>query len=278
MTMCTVRRPIVRYHGGKWRLASWIISHFPAHRTYVEPFGGGASVLLRKARAYSEVYNDIDGDIVNLFQVLRVPDHAMALADAVRMTPFARREFESSYERTDDFIERARRTCIMAHMGFGSAASRMTADGRRMRTGLRSAAKREGTLPAHNWRDMPEVVLATAERMRAVVVESRPAATVIDTYDDVDTLFYVDPPYVHSTRSRTSINTYAGEMSDADHATLADQLRKLRGMVVLSGYRSKMYDDLYHDWPRVDKAARGDGAVERVESLWLSPRVAEASR
>lgn len=273
MTSQTPPRPIVRYHGGKWRIASWIISHFPAHHTYVEPFGGGASVLLRKPRSFGEVYNDIDGDIVNLFQVLRNPRHASALAEAVRWTPFARQEFNESYCRVDDFIERARRTCVMAHMGFGSAASRITSEGRRMRTGFRGTTKRSGTLPAHNWRDLPDVIIATAERMRAVVVESRPAELLLEKYDGTDTLFYVDPPYVHETRSRTSVNTYAGEMSDADHTRLATLVRSLRGFVVLSGYRCGLYDDLFGDWVRVDKPTRGDGAVPRVESLWLSPRI-----
>jgi len=107
-------RPVLRYHGGKWRLASWIISHFPPHRVYVEPFGGAASVLLRKPRSYAEVYNDMDGEIVNVFRVLRDPARARELERVLRLTPFAREEFELSYIRDEDPIEQARRTIVRA--------------------------------------------------------------------------------------------------------------------------------------------------------------------
>ncbi|MBH9009927.1 DNA adenine methylase [Pseudomonas aeruginosa] len=102
-----VRRPILRYHGGKWKLAPWIIQHLPPHHTYVEPFGGAASVLLRKARSHAEVYNDLNGDVVNLFRVAR--DHGEKLRQALTLTPFARDEFEASYVETTDPLERARR-------------------------------------------------------------------------------------------------------------------------------------------------------------------------
>ncbi|MFG8489773.1 DNA adenine methylase, partial [Pseudomonas aeruginosa] len=100
-----VRRPILRYHGGKWKLAPWIIQHLAPHHTYVEPFGGAASVLLRKARSYAEIYNDLDGDVVNLFRVAR--DHGEELRQALALTPFAREEFEASYVETTDPLERA---------------------------------------------------------------------------------------------------------------------------------------------------------------------------
>ena len=114
------KRPMLRYHGGKWRLAPWIISVFPEHRIYVEPYGGGASVLLRKARSYAEVYNDLDGEVVNVFRVVR--DHGPCLKEKLYYTPFSRDEFKRSYEETDDPIERARRTIARSFMGFGSNA------------------------------------------------------------------------------------------------------------------------------------------------------------
>src|SRR3954466_7106373 len=96
------RRPVLRWHGGKWKLAPWIISHFPPHRIYVEPFGGAASVLLRKTPAFSEIYNDLDGEAVNLFQVLRRPADAGRLIELLELTPFARAEFEDSYAECED--------------------------------------------------------------------------------------------------------------------------------------------------------------------------------
>ena len=115
-------RPVIRYHGGKWRLAPWIISHFPEHRIYVEPFGGAGSTLIRKRRCYAEIYNDLDSEVVNVFRVLRDPSTAVALREAIELTPFGRAEFEAAYEPTDEPIERARRTIIRAYMGFGSAS------------------------------------------------------------------------------------------------------------------------------------------------------------
>ena len=118
-----IRRPVLRYHGGKWKIAPWIISHFPEHDVYVEPFGGGASVLMRKTPVRTEIYNDLDGDIVNLFQVLRSPESASELSRQLALTPYARKEFDAAYTATSDSLERARRTIIRAFMGQGSNAA-----------------------------------------------------------------------------------------------------------------------------------------------------------
>src|SRR5690606_19105648 len=117
--MTQPRRPVLRWHGGKWLLAPWIIEHFPAHRVYVEPFGGAGSVLMRKPRTYAEIWNDLDGEVVNIFRVLRSPD-ANRLVDALRLTPFSRQEFTGAYEPSSDPVERARRLVIRSFMGFGS--------------------------------------------------------------------------------------------------------------------------------------------------------------
>jgi DNA adenine methylase len=113
-----VSHPLIRYHGAKWRLAPWIISHFPKHRIYVEPFGGSGSVLLRKKQSEIEVYNDLDGEIVNLFRVAR--DNGEELSRLVYLTPYSREEFVKSFEPSDDPIEQARRTVVRSFQGFGS--------------------------------------------------------------------------------------------------------------------------------------------------------------
>ena len=257
-------RPIVRYHGGKWKLAPWIVSNFPPHRVYVEPFGGGASVLLRKPRTYAEVYNDLDGEIVNLFRVAR--DQGEKLAQACELTPFARVEFEQSYDPSGDPLEQARRTIARSFMGFGSAG----ASGQS--TGFRANSNRSGTTPAHDWMNYPDHLRRNILRLRGVVIEQRDALTVMQTHDSDQTLHYVDPPYVHSTRNlRTRAPAYKHELTDEDHEALAAGLRNLRGMVVVSGYRCDLYDALYSGWQRIDQAAHADGAKARVESLWLSP-------
>lgn len=146
----TPTRPVLRWHGGKWLLAPWIISHFPAHDVYVEPFGGGGSVLMRKARAYAEIWNDLDGDVVNLFRVLRSSD-ADRLVAHLRLTPFAREGFVEAYGESQDPVERARRLIIRSFQGFGSDGH----NGARI-TGFRANSSRSGTTPAHDWANYPD--------------------------------------------------------------------------------------------------------------------------
>ena len=270
-----IRRPVLRYHGGKWKLSPWIISHLPAHRIYVESYGGAASVLLSKERAYAEVYNDLDGEIVNLFRVLRDPAQARELVRLLRLTPYARAEFEASYLVAGDPIEQARRTITRSFMGFSSSLTG------KWTTGFRSNTKRSGTTPAHDWRNYPEALEAIIERLRGVVIENRPAVDVMRTHDSAETLHYVDPPYVIETRrGRWAGNAYRYEMSDDDHSELICVLNELQGIVVLSGYPNNLYDNLLlcspMPWQRVQRRAYADGASERIEVLWLSPRTVEA--
>ncbi len=261
-------RPLVRYHGGKWKLAPWIIQHLPGHRVYVEPFGGGGSVLLRKPRSYAEIYNDLDDEIVNVFRVAR--DCGKELSSALRLTPFSRVEFEESYAPHDDEIEQARRTIVRSFQGFGSAAVCGEV------SGFRANSNRSGTTPAQDWKNYPDALMALIERLQGVVIEHRDAIQVMQAHDSTDTVHYVDPPYVHSTRSekvRGTVNrkSYKHEMTDDQHRELAEVLHGLRGAVVLSGYRSELYDGLYADWQRIERHAQADGAKPRIEVLWLSP-------
>jgi DNA adenine methylase len=277
-------RPVLRYHGGKWRLVPWIISHFPRHRVYVEPYCGAASVLMRKPRTYSEVINDLDGEIVSLFRVLRDTERSAELQRLLELTPFARTEFEQAYNFTLDPIERARRTIVKAYMGFGSAAVTQKSPtspgaGFKPTTGFRANSNKSGTTPAHDWANFPKFLPAFTDRLRGVVIENRPALEIIAQHDSPETLHYVDPPYVHVTRRAKDWRTpqaYRHEMSDADHAALADVLKGVSGMVVLSGYPSPLYDELFGSWKRIDKDAHADGARDRVECLWLSPATADA--
>lgn len=266
--MTAPTRPVLRYHGGKWRLAPWIISHFPMHRTYVEPFGGAASVLLRKPRSYAEIYNDLDGEIVNLFRVVRDPVMGEQLAQAIELTPFARAEFVESYERSSDPLEQARRTVARSFQGFGSAGVT------RQPSGFRANSNRSGTTPAHDWMNYPGCLRTIIQRLRGVVVENRPAIEVIRQHDGAQTLFYVDPPYVHSTRHKKGRrHAYQHEMTDFEHRLLAAVLRDVQGFVVLSAYDCELYRSLYPDWNVVRRASRADGAALRTETLWLSPNM-----
>jgi DNA adenine methylase len=261
-----VTRPLLRYHGGKWRIAPWIISHFPSHKVYVEPFGGAASVLLRKPRSYAEVYNDLDGEIVNLFRVLRNPSQARELIRLVRLTPYARQEFEESYITAGDPVEQARRTLFRAAAGFASGAQNQYG------TGFRNNTTRAHSTPADNWTDHPSVLDAVAERLRGVVIENMPALDLVRQLDRPEVLFYVDPPYVYDTRNpRNAGATYRHEMSDDDHRAMAEVLRACKARVVISGYRSALYDELFAGWQMVEKSTHADGAKDRIDCLWISP-------
>lgn len=268
----TPTRRLVRYHGGKWLLAPWIIGHFPAHRVYVEPFGGGGSVLLRKARSYGEVYNDLDGEIVNLFRVVR--DRGEELREALKLTPYARDEYRESFEMSGDPLEQARRTLIRSFMGFGSNALC-----REIKSGFRSNSNRSGTTPAHDWANYPDALDALIERLRGVVIENRNALEIMVRHDGPGTLHYCDPPYVHETRTQVSHghHGYNHEMTNEQHAEMAETLRALDGMVVVSGYACPLYDEeLFPTWRRVERPALADGARPRTEVLWMNDACAEA--
>jgi DNA adenine methylase len=257
-------RPLVRYHGAKWILAPWIIAHFPAHRIYTETFGGGASVLLRKPRSYAEVYNDLDGEMVNLFRVVR--EHPRTLRRLLKWTSFSRVEYRHAFELTDDPIEMARRTIIRSRMGFGSNSIN-----RKVKSGFRANSNRSGTTPARDWTSVPVNIHRVARRFFGVVLENKPAVEIIEQHDTPETLHYLDPPYVWDTRS-ASINGhgYAHEMSDAQHEELASIVKSVKGMVVLSGYPSRLYDRLYAGWNQVEREALADGAGKRTEVLWFN--------
>lgn len=267
--MSEITRPVMRYHGGKFRLADWIIAHFPPHMAYVEPFGGAASVLMRKPRSHGEVYNDLDGDMVNVMRVLQNPESRDRLIEALVFTPYARAEFELAWEPTEDPVERARRTFVRAEMGFGSAG---TTKGT---TGFRIDTKRNYGTAMHVWSTVPEKLAAFGRRLQGVLIENRPALSVLQDHDTEKTLFYVDPPYVHDTRKMGSA-CYRHEMDDSQHNELLDALLELDGMIVLSGYPHPLYEEKLADWHRVETSARmaaGRGTGLRTEVLWLSPNV-----
>lgn len=257
----TCTRPILRWHGGKWILAPWIIDHMPEHRVYVEPFGGAASVLMRKPRSYAEIYNDLDDEVVNLFRVLR-SDRAPDLIDQLRLTPFAQTEFRSAHDKADCDVERARRMIVRSFMGFGSNAVHK-------KSGFRSNSNRSGTTPARDWVNYPDALAATVARLAGVVVLNRDALQVMAAHDGVRTLHYVDPPYLSETRKDAAAD-YAHEMSDEQHDDLLAFLRTLKGRVIVSGYPSERYDDGLRGWRRVQRKALADGASPRVEVLWMN--------
>jgi DNA adenine methylase len=269
------KRPALRYYGGKWRLAPWIISHFPEHKNYVEPCGGAASVLLRKPRSKLETYNDLDGNIVNFFQVLR--DQPDELIRKIKLTPWARAEYLLSLEPSPDSAEQARRTFVSLWMSMqGGHASKTSKTWRVHKNCLHADGGIRTVKAPHEFIAISEELQIIANRLRCIQIENRSAQDVIKRYDNAETLIYFDPPYVTETRAQG--NVYKLETDNTFHIEAAELLRNAKGYVVVSGYACPLYTELYehHGWQRVDKEAQTNSGGKRIESLWLSPRTSEA--
>lgn len=281
-----IKRPVLRYHGGKWMLGPWIISHFPDHTIYVEAYGGAASVLLQKKKVYAEVYNDLDADIVNLFRMVR--DHGQELKELLYNTPFSREEFKLSYCYSEDNLEQARRTVVRAFMGFASGSATKTTYGESS-VGFRVKGNysgdygykpitsfrnnnRGGYPPSMDWKNYPDALDAIIERLRGVVIESKEALSVIKQHDTENTLHYLDPPYLKDTRHQgQKTKEYHHEMTDHDHEEMCKEIINLKGFTILSGYENDLYNDLLPGWHKEYRNALADGAKKRTEVLWISP-------
>lgn len=264
-----VKRPILRYLGGKWAIAPWVIQHQPPCRIYVEPFGGAASVLLRRPQAPVEVYNDLDEEIVGLFRIVQDPIQCAALMRRLRRTPYARGAFERSFEPTNDPVIRAQRAVVRAYLSFHHGSlfdlrKHTFADAMHLHAGN----------PARSWASYARTLASIHLRLQSVVIERRDALRVIEVQDTPSTLFYVDPPYVPTARSSVG---YRHELDLGKHVDLLERLLAVRGMVVLSGYPSDLYDQMLCGWRRIERQHHAAGSKRpRTEVLWISPRAAEA--
>lgn len=254
---------IIKYPGSKWRTARRIISYFPPHHSYLEPYFGSGGVPFNKSRSNIETINDLDGDVINLFEWIRGDPER--LANAIRWTPYARAEYDRAFEHqcteTDSF-QRAVDFYVRMMMGHGF---RTTGE----KVGWKNDVQgREFAYAAKNWRETPENIMEAAERLRGVQIENRPAVEVIRRFNSPKVLIYADPPYVLSTRKMRK--QYSREMTDDDHLELLDALKKHRGMVLLSGYESSLYEDNLSGWNRVEMKERTQTGAERTEVLWMN--------
>lgn len=257
--------PPLRYVGAKWQLAEWIIEQFPPHKSYVEPFCGSAAVFFRKHPSRLEVLNDMDGEIINFFYILRTQRDV--LLEQIQLTPFARAEYELALKHCEDPMERARRFYVALWQSFGSTLI--------YRSGWRTQRSPDMRSPlTSTWKRM-DGLMDAADRLKDALIEQRDALECIINYDTPETLFYIDPPYVLSSRSGKGRRRYRVEMNDQQHVALAEVLHSVQGAVLLSGYNNDLYGHLYPDWERLEKTTTTTGNGQAVESLWLSPRCAE---
>lgn len=255
--------PPLRYFGAKWQLADWIISNMPPHTLYCEPFCGGAAVFFRKRPAPLNVLNDINGDVVNFFRVLR--ERRDELIELIDLTPWSRDEYENALEtNASDPLERARQFYVIAYQSFVGGG---TGD---KKTGWRHQIDwKRGTAVTGEWSRLSGLRKA-ADLLKHAQIENDHAHRIIARYDSAKTLFYVDPPYVIRARAR-GIGRYSYEMDEQQHRELAIKLKSVTGYVLLSGYRSELYEELYDGWTRLEKSTTTSGNSVATEYLWLSP-------
>lgn len=264
----------LKWHGGKAYLASRLVAMMPPHLHYVEPFAGGLSVLLAKdPEGVSEVVNDLNFELTNFWETLKGKDSFAEFIETIRATPFSEVEYCDSTNRNDrprfaPNVEAAIQFFVCCRQ---SLAGRMDTFAPLSRTRVRRGMNEQ----ASAWLNCVEGLPAVHERLKRVVILSRPAMKCIDSQDGPQTLFYCDPPYLHETRSTTG--EYAHEMTDTQHFDLLKRLARIEGKFMLSGYRSEMYDaDAERfGWRRIDfdlpnNAAGGKEKQRKTECVWMN--------
>lgn len=256
-------RSIIKYHGGKNKLARWIINLMPPHKVYVEPYGGGASVLLQKPMVNSEIYNDLEGEVYNLFKVVR--DRAEELAAVVSMTTYNRREMELAYIKSNDDLERARRMIVRCHQAIKTTSMN---DNSGFRTSINS---KDYCSQFKTFATLPKVIFQVRDRLASVAIENRPALSLLERFDTKKTLFYLDPPYPNSTRSNKSkYSGYKFNMTDEDHKELLTKIKELKGFVIISSYENDLYETELIGWTKHFRKAYNDANKETKEVVWCN--------
>ena len=258
-----------KYYGGKYYQLSWLLSLLPKCQHFCEPFCGAAYVTLNREPSKVETINDLKGDVVNFFKVLR--DNGEELIEKLRLTPYAREEFVNAINYDgDEEIERARCFYVCQRQGFG---------------GVQNPTEGKWGFGKQPDSYLPNVLINCIEklepiiaRLRHIQIDNRPAIDVIKRNDTTDTLFYCDPPYVAGSRVEGGRTTYGNyEMTDDDHRELANVLHNVKGKVAISGHRCELYDELYRNWMRYDKDCNlfaGNNSTNeskrRIDSLWCN--------
>lgn len=255
-------KAVMKYPGAKWSMAYWIISKFPAHRSYLEPFFGSGAVLFSKPRSDIETVNDLDGEVVNLFQwIRRDPER---LANEIRWTPYARDVYEGAFagmKTEQDSFRRAVNYYTYMMMGYGFRTNGN-------KTGWKIDLQgREKAYAANMWCNAPDRIMQAAERLRGVQIENRPAVQLIRRFNFPNVLIYADPPYLMETRFG---ELYRMEMTEQDHLELLECLLQHKGPVLLSGYRSEIYCETLKGWNMETITVRNQRADAAEECLWMN--------
>lgn len=251
---------VIKYPGSKWGLADWITDFFPPHHSYLEPFFGSGAVLFNKPRSHIETVNDLDGQVVNLFDWIRKDPER--LAHEIYWTPYSRKVYDDAFSvDPKDSLENAVNFYIRLNMGHGF---RTNGDKVGWKNDIHG---RERAYAALDWCRIPKKIMEAAERLRGVQIENRPAAELLPRFNYPDVLVYADPPYMMDTRHGEQ---YWCEMDVRDHEELLELLLAHRGPVVLSGYDSRLYSSRLKNWHREERESRTQSGRKRREVLWMN--------
>ena len=256
------------WYGGKFSHLDWLLPLLPEAHHYCEPFGGSGAVLLNRPQSPVETYNDLDGEVVNFFRVLR--EQKDELVTQIALTPFSREEYFlaiADHRGEDSPLQRALRFFIRARQSRTGLAQTASL-GRWANCKNTSRAGMSGVVS--RWLGSVDGLPDIAMRLLKVQIENRPATDVIALYDDAGTLFYCDPPYPHDSRGDTK--SYGYEMTDADHVLLSRTLHQIKGKAAISGYQCDLLNDLYSDWNLRLAPPKKSHAIKQVrqEALWTN--------
>lgn len=253
-------RQLIKYPGSKWSLSNWVTSFFPQHHSYVEPFFGSGAVLFNKKPSNIETVNDIDGEVVNLFECIKQDPEK--LAKIIYLTPYSRDVFEDAYQiRTRDKYEKASAFMVRCDMGHGF---RTTGE----KVGFKMDVQgRESAYAVKHWNQVPNLIMECASRLKEVQIENRDAVNVIERFNHSNVLIYLDPPYMLETRHGKQ---YRHEMNNADHKNLLDVIVNHKAKIIISGYPSKFYDNALKGWHKETHISRNQRNKQVKEVIWMN--------
>ncbi|MBP1045286.1 DNA adenine methylase [Enterococcus sp. BWM-S5] len=252
---------ILNYPGSKWSMSDLIISQFPKHKSYLEPYMGSLAVFLNKEKDVLETINDIDGRLVNLFRVMR--DESEKLQYKVYHTLYSREEYEQSHSISEDPVEDARRMLVRLWFGVGGKTVSIP--------GFRKNISWNGPYTAYEWTDMYNRIGYAVARLKGAQIENKDGVILINEHNDPDTLLYCDPPYLES---KLVSDHYKHGFSTQQHEELLDALLKFKGPAIVSGYESDLYNEALQDWWQIKKSVKVGITTakksDRTEVLWMN--------
>ena len=260
---------VLKYPGSKWRIVDKLVELIPPHHTYLEPYLGSGAVFFRKAPSDIETINDLDWDVVNLFQCIR--EDSEKLARLIMTTPYSRQMYDDAF-KSDPIMEvlsegnRFLKACqflVRCWQGHGFRSNGY-------KVGWKNDVQgRERMYALWNWYRLPEWVIEIAERLRRVQIECSPALELIVRYDYENVFMYLDPPYLLGTRSGKQ-KQYKHEMSDDEHEEMLQKALISKAKIMISGYASEMYDDMLAGWRRKEFRSHAEMGSRRTEVVWMN--------